>query len=58
MMKNIKTAKFDTRLCHVIPFHYGVKMVFFHFLTFHGTESSGQVICLMLEWHKHPEHLC
>ena len=28
MMKNVKKSKFDTRLCHVLPFHYDVKMVF------------------------------
>ena len=58
-MKNVKkTSKFDTRLCHVSPFHYDVKMVFFNFLTIQGTESSGQVIFLMLERHKHLVHLC
>ena len=49
MMKNVKTSRFDTRLCYVLPFHYDVKMVFFHFLTFQRIESSGQVIFLMLE---------
>ena len=58
MEKNVKTSKFDTRLCHVLPFIYDVKMLFFDFLTFQPTESSDQVIILMLEWHKHPEHLC
>ena len=29
-----------------------------HFLTFQRTESRDQVICLMLDWHKHPEHFC
>ena len=58
MMKNVKTAKFDTHLCHVLPFHYDVKTVFLYFLPFKGTESSGQVIFLMLEWQKHPDHLC
>ena len=56
MMNNVKNP-FDTRLCRVLPFHYDVKMVFFHSLTFQRTESSGQVIFLMLEWHKHPDHL-
>ena len=46
--KTLKTSKFDTRLCHVLPFHHDVKMVFFHFLTFQRTESSGHVIVLML----------
>ena len=41
MMKNVKTSKFDTRLCYVLPFHYDVKMVFFHFLAYQRTESSG-----------------
>ena len=58
MEKNVKTSKFDTRLCHVLLFNYDVKMLFFDFLTFQRTESSSQVIILMLEWHKHPEHLC
>ena len=58
MMKTLKSSKFDARLCHVLPVHYDVKMVFFHFLTFLRTESSGQVIFLMLEWHKHQDHLC
>ena len=39
--KSKKILKFDTRLCHVLSFHYDVKMVFFHFLTFQRTESSG-----------------
>ena len=52
------TSKFDYRLCHVLPFHYDVKMAFLHFLTFQRTESRDQVICLMLDWHKHPEHVC
>ena len=52
MMKNVKTSKFSTHLCHVLPFHYDVIMVFFHFLAFQQTESSGQVIFLMLEGHK------
>ena len=57
-MKNVKkTSKFDTRLCHVLPFHYDAKMVFFHLLTFQRTESSGQVIILMQDRHKHPDHL-
>ena len=56
--KRKKTSKCDTRLCHVLPLHYDVKMVFYHFLTFQRTESSGQVIFLMLEWHKHIERLC
>ena len=47
---------FDTRLCHVLPFQYDVKLVFFHFLTLQRTESSGQVIFMMLEWHKHLDH--
>ena len=34
MIKNAKTSKFDTRLCHVLPFYYDVKMVLFHLLTF------------------------
>ena len=38
MMKNVKTSRFDTRLCYVLPFHYYVKMFFFHFLTFHRIE--------------------
>ena len=46
--KTLKTSKFDTRLCDVLPFHYDVKMAFLHFLTFHRTESRDQVICLML----------
>ena len=41
MMKNVKTSKFDTRLCHVLPFRYDVKMVFFHILTFQRTESRS-----------------
>ena len=41
----------------VLPFHYDVKMVFFHFVTFQRTESSSQVIILMQDWHKHPDHL-
>ena len=59
MMKNVKKpSKFDTRLCHILPYHYDVKIVFCHFLTFQRTESSGQVIFLMLDWHKHQDHLC
>ena len=58
MMKKLKASKFDTRLCHVLPFHYDVKMAFLHFLTFQRTESRDQVICLMLDWHKHLEHVC
>ena len=59
MMKNLKKkSKFDTRLCHVLLFHYDVKMVFFNFLTFQQTESSGQVMFLIPEWHKHQEHFC
>ena len=57
-MKNVKTSRFDTRLCYVLPFHYDVKMVFFHFLTFQRIESSGQVIFFMLEWDKRPKHFC
>ena len=57
MMKNVKTSKFDTLLCHVLPLYYDVKVVLFHFLTFQRTESSGQVIFLMLDWLKHPDHL-
>ena len=30
----------------------------FHFLTFQWTESSGEVIFLMLEWHKHLDYFC
>ena len=56
--KNVKKSKFNTRLCHVLPFHYDVKMVFSNFLIFQRTESSGQVIFLMLERHKHPDHQC
>ena len=56
--KKLKTSKFETRLCHVLPFHYDVKMAFSHFLTFTQTESSGQVIFLVLELHKHLDHLC
>ena len=33
-------------------------MAFLHFLTFQRTESRDQVICLMLDWHKHPEYVC
>ena len=54
--KNVKNIKFDTRLCHGLSFHYDVKMVFFHFLTFQWTEASGQVIFLRQEWHKHSNH--
>ena len=43
-MKTPKTSKIDTRLCHVLPFHYDVKLEFFHYLNFKRTESSGQVI--------------
>ena len=32
--KTLKTSKFDTRLCHFLPFHYDVKMACLHFLTF------------------------
>ena len=32
--KMLKTSKFDTLLCYVLPLHYDVKMVFFHFVTF------------------------
>ena len=55
--KRKKTSKFDTCLCHVLPFHYDAKMVYFHFLTFQRTESSGQVIILKQDWHKHPDRL-
>ena len=55
MMKNVKNVKV---LYQVLPFHYDVKMTFLHFLTFQRTESRDQVICLMLDWHKHPEHVC
>ena len=48
-MKNVKKSKFDTGLCHVLPFPYDVKVVFYHLLTFQRTESSGQVVFLMLE---------
>ena len=34
----LKTSN-DTRLCHVLPFHYDVKMAFLRFLTFQRTES-------------------
>ena len=27
--ENFKTSKFDTRICHVLPFNYDVKMFFF-----------------------------
>ena len=27
--KTLKTSKFDTRLCHALPFHYDVKMTFY-----------------------------
>ena len=54
MMKSVKNAKFDTRL----PFHYDVKMAFFHFLTFQRNKTSNQVIFLMLEWHKKQKHFC
>ena len=56
--KTLKTSKFDTRLCHVLSFHYDVKMIIFHYLTFQRTESISQAIFMMLEWHKHPDHLC
>ena len=26
--KRLKKSKFDTHLCHVLPFHYDVEMVF------------------------------
>ena len=58
MMKNVKNIKVWYLFMHVLPFHYDVKMVFFHFLTFQRTESSGQEIFLMLERHKQSDHLC
>ena len=30
----LKTSENDIRLCHVFAFHYDVKGLFFHFLTF------------------------
>ena len=59
--KTLKTSKFDTCLCRVLPFHYDVKMAFSTFspfLTFQLTESRDQEIFLMLEWRKHLEHSC
>ena len=50
--KTFKTSTFYTHLCHILQFHYDVKVVFFHFLTFQPTKSSGKVIFSMLEWHK------
>ena len=47
--KTLKTPKFDTRLRHVLPFHYDVKMAFLHFMTFQRTESRDQVFCLMFD---------
>ena len=44
-----KKSKFDTCLCHLLPFHYDINRALFHFLTFQGTESSGQFIFVMLE---------
>ena len=59
MMKNVKKRqKFDTRLCYVLQCYYDINTAFFQFLTFKRTESRDQVICLMLDWHKHPEHVC
>ena len=58
MMKNVKTSKFDTRLCHILPFHYDFKMVFLHFLTFQQTESRDQVICLMLDCTRNMSVVC
>ena len=58
MMKNVKKLKFDTRLYHVLPYHFDVKMTFLHFLTFQRTESNDLFIFFMLEQHKHPEHFC
>ena len=42
--KRLKKSKFDTRLCHVLSFHYDVKMAFLHFLTFQLTESRDQSV--------------
>ena len=54
--ESVKTSKFNTRLCHVLPSHYDVKMAFSHFLTFLLTESRDQVIFLILELRKLKEH--
>ena len=43
MMKNVKTSKFDTRLYHVLLFHYDVKMVFSTSWLLQQTESSGHL---------------
>ena len=59
MMKNVKNVK------SLIPVYatfcssiMTLKRLFFQFLTFERAESRDQVICLMLDWHKHPEHVC
>ena len=36
---------FGTRLCHILLFHFDVKMAFLHYLTFQRTLSRDQVIC-------------
>ena len=58
MMKNIENVKVGYSFYHVLPFHFDVKIAFFHLLTFQRTESRDQVICLMLDWHKHLEQVC
>ena len=57
MMKNVKNIEVWYPFMPRLPFHYDVKMVSIHFLTFKRTKSSGQVNFLMLEWHKLPYHL-